>query len=148
MNQRVKEKILSHFDAAVRRDLGLPPRKLILNLNWKFRNNPISFTYFPDRNMTVYVEYIEYARYLFMVHAGLQLIENYLCPVTGDRLCQFKVVSSIGSRVRDVFHHDTITDDKRYFWNPTEMEMDTFLTAGFPEPIFCNEQPLFLDSSN
>lgn len=143
MNQRVKEKIISHFDAAVRRDLGLPPRKLILNLNWKFRNNPTSFTYFPDRNMTVYLEYMEYSKYLLMIHAGLQLNEDYLCPLSGERFCQFQIMSC--SRARDVYHNDNITDDKRYF---VDTEMDTFFTAGYPGPIFCNEQPLFLDSSD
>lgn len=141
MNQRVKEKILSHFDAALRRDVGLLPRKLILNLHWKFRNNPISFTHFPEKNMTIYVEHMGYLRYLFTVHSGIERIDNWEDLVSGDRACQWRAIGR--SHVRDVMCRENVIDDARQYW-----EYGTFLTAGYPTPVFCNEQPLFLDSSS
>lgn len=144
MNQRVKDRILSHFDAALRRDIGLPPRKLILNLNWKFRSQPNSYCYCPERKFSTYLEYWEYDRYLFMIHSGIERTGEII-DITGDLVCQFRILP--GSKVHDVMYKDSVTDDREFDWNALMFENQTFITAGFPDPMFENEKPLYRESA-
>lgn len=93
--------------------------------------------------MTIYVEHIGYLKYIFSVHTGIRRLDDWEDLVSGDRACQWRSIENESSYIRDICFRENVIDDTRERW-----QFGTFMTGGFPNPIFCNEQPLFLDSSS